>query len=151
MYLNELYQFYLRMSADPESGMPPPGMSEENISFVLVISLTGELREVLSLCDSKGKPRRLFVPAAVKRTMGIVPNFLWDNTSYVLGVDSKGKAERTQQAFEAFKERTTRAATDSHNPRLAALAAFLETWEPERFTSLPDHQAMLDHQLAVTI
>ena len=35
MYLTELYRFYDRMTQDPQSGMPPEGMSAEAIHFAL--------------------------------------------------------------------------------------------------------------------
>lgn len=147
MYLTELYTFYQRMVDSGAPRMPPPGMSEENISFKLVISPAGELREVVSLCDSTGKAARLMVPAAVKRTVDIAPNFLWDNSGYVLGVLSKGKAERVQKTFAAFTQRHVDIAARTQNPRLQALAAFLQNWRPEAFATLPDHEALLDQQV----
>ena len=41
MYLTELYRFYERMTQDPQSGMPPEGMSAEAIHFALVIGEDG--------------------------------------------------------------------------------------------------------------
>lgn len=148
MYLSELYSFYQRMVDSGDPRMPPPGMSEENIAFKLVISPAGELREVVSLCDSKGKPARIMVPAAVKRSSGIASNFLWDNSGYVLGVDSKGKAERVQNTFAAFKQKHVEIAQHTQNPRLLALAAFLQNWQPESFATLRDHEALLGQQMA---
>ena len=76
MYLTELYRFYERMTQDPQSGMPPEGMSAEAIHFALVIGEDGSLKGVHDLRDSKGKPLRRFVPAAVKRTATkALPNF----------------------------------------------------------------------------
>ena len=34
MYLTELYRFYERMTQDPQSGMPPEGMSAERAAFL---------------------------------------------------------------------------------------------------------------------
>ena len=102
-YLNELCRFYGRMTSDPASGMPPEGMTAEFISFALVLSEDGELVRVEDLRDSRGKPIRQFVPAAVKRSVNIAANFLWDNTGYVLGVDDKGKQERSKQTAESFR------------------------------------------------
>lgn len=148
MYLTELYNFYRRMVDSGDPRMPPPGMSEENIAFKLVISPAGELREVVSLCDSKGKAARIMVPAAVKRSVGIAPNFLWDNSGYVLGVAGKGTAERVQNTFAAFKEKHVEIAKRTQNPRLLALAAFLQNWQPEALATLRDHEALLDQQMA---
>ena len=80
MYLTELYRFYERMTQDPQSGMPPEGMSAEAIHFALVIGEDGSLKGVHDLRDSKGKPLRRFVPAAVSRSSNVAANFLWDKT-----------------------------------------------------------------------
>lgn len=48
MYLTELYRFYERMTQDPQSGMPPEGMSAEAIHFALVIGEDGSLKGVRS-------------------------------------------------------------------------------------------------------
>ena len=41
-------------------------------------------------------PRVISLPAPVKRTVGVAANFLCDNSSYMLGIDDKGKPERTR-------------------------------------------------------
>ena len=76
MYLTELYRFYERMTQDPQSGMPPEGMSAEAIHFALVIGEDGSLRGVHDLRDSKGKPLRRFVPAAVSRSSNVAANVM---------------------------------------------------------------------------
>ena len=142
--LSELYRFYERLSTDPESGMPPKGMSAEQISFALVITEDGNLVSIEDLRDSTGHAIRIFVPAAVKRSVNIAPNFLWDNTGYVLGVDSKGKEERTAKTHEAFKRhhQTMLAACD--DPHARALLAFLDWWTPAMFEALEEKDALLD-------
>ena len=85
MFLTELARFYERKIAEPDSGIPMPGFSEENIGYVIRISREGEYIDHLSLMDAKNRPRRMRVPAAEKRSVQVLPNFLWDNTGYVLG------------------------------------------------------------------
>lgn len=143
-YLNELCRFYDRLAADPASGMPPEGMTAEQISFAIVIGPDGSLVRVEDLRDSKGKPRRRFVPAAVKRAVNIAPNFLWDNTGYVLGVDGKGKAARTAKTFAAFRELHEGLLGAGDSPHARALLAFLRGWSPERFATLDEREALLD-------
>jgi len=143
-YLNELCRFYERMASDPTSGMPPEGMTSELISFALVISETGELVKVEDLRDSKGKPVRRFVPASVKRSVNVASNFLWDNTGYVLGVDGKGKAERSAQTAEAFRTLHKSMLDGSESVHAKALLAFLDVWKPETFESLDEREALLD-------
>lgn len=146
MILQALNDYYSRMSHDPSSGMPRQGFSEENLSFALSLRPDGTLARVVDLRigDKKPKPRRMLVPAAVKRTVGIDPNFLWDNTGYVLGVDGKGKPERTQKTFAAFYELHRKAAEGSDHSGLKAVCAFLSQWNPETFFSLDQADILLD-------
>lgn len=143
-YLSELCRFYERMAADPASGMPPRGMTAEQISFALVIAEDGALVRVEDLRDSKGRPVRRFVPAAVKRTSGIAANFLWDNTGYALGVDGKGNAERAAKTFAAFRALHEKLLAKCDRSQARALLAFLDTWDPQRFAALELRDALLD-------
>ncbi|MBS5049169.1 MAG: type I-C CRISPR-associated protein Cas8c/Csd1, partial [Desulfovibrionaceae bacterium] len=143
-YLSELCRFYDRLSADPESGMPPEGMSAEQISFALVISEDGKLVSVQDLRDGKGRAARFFVPAAVKRSVNVASNFLWDNTGYALGVDGKGKPKRTLQTAESFKMLHRQLLASCDDVHAKALLAFLEVWRPVMFEELDEKEALLD-------
>lgn len=143
-YLNELCRFYKRLSEDPLSGMPPDGMSAELIHFELVISADGDLVAVNDLRDGKGRGELRFVPAAVKRSVNVASNFLWDNTGYALGVDGKGKPERTVQTWAAFREVHCTLLADCGDMHARALLNFLEKWSPEQFEERPDKDALID-------
>lgn len=128
MILQALHGYYERMSADPDSGMPPFGTSMENISFALVLDTDGNLRGIEDLREMDGRkirPRKMLVPIAEKKANGIKPNFLWDTTSYVLGQDDKGKQDRTDQCHAAFIEHMN-AYCDSSDFGLAAVLKFLD-------------------------
>lgn len=141
MYLTELYRFYERMTQDPQSGMPPEGMSAEAIHFALVIGEDGSLKGVHDLRDSKGKPLRRFVPAAVKRTSTkVLPNFLWDNTGYVLGVDGKGNPAFTARKYESFRTFHRQLCAASPDRHARALLAFFDRWTPEQFGSIGERR-----------
>jgi CRISPR-associated protein Csd1 len=149
MILQALCNYYNRMSRDPQSDMPRVGFSVENIAYALSIRPDGTLGGIVDLQNGAAKKkeaRRLAVPAAEKRSSGIVPNFLWDHTGYVLGVDGKGKPEKTARRFEAFKKLHNQAAQESGHEMLKALAVFLNSWRPEDFTALTDvdPQDMID-------
>ena len=146
-YLSELCRFYDRLSADPESGMPPEGMSAEQISFALVISEDGKLVSVQDLRDGKGRAARFFVPATVKRVSNVASNFLWDNTGYALGVDGKGKPKRTLQTAESFKMLHRKLLASCDDVHTKALLAFLEVWRPEMFEDLDEKEALLDNNV----
>lgn len=128
MILQALHEYYERMSADPDLGMPPYGTSMENISFALVLDADGNLKSIEDLREAEGKklrPRKMLVPIAEKKANGIKPNFLWDTTSYVLGKDDKGKQDRTEQCHAAFIEHM-KTYCESADPGLAAVLQFLE-------------------------
>ena len=81
MILQSLHGYYERMCADPDSGMPPYGMSMEDISFALVLDAEGKLQGIDDLRELEGKklrPRKRLVPIPEKKGNGIKPNFLWD-------------------------------------------------------------------------
>lgn len=128
MILQALNGYYERMANDPESGMPPFGTSLENISFALVLAEDGTLKDVEDLREKEGnklRPRKLPVPAAEKKASGIKANFLWDSTSYVIGIDDKGKQERTDKCHVAFIEHIKNNCVHS-DVGLGAVLAFLE-------------------------
>lgn len=92
----------------------------------------------------KEDPRIMQVPQPTKRTAGVAPNFLWDKTSYVLGVTAENfddlndgqrnkKIERLAKEHAAFVERHVKALADSKDAGLAALRLFLQSWRPEQF------------------
>ncbi|MBV5329515.1 MAG: type I-C CRISPR-associated protein Cas8c/Csd1, partial [Chlorobium sp.] len=128
MILQALNGYYERMANDPNSGMPPFGTSLENISFALVLAVDGTLKDVEDLREKDGnklRPRKLPVPAAEKKASGIKANFLWDSTSYVIGIDDKGKQERTERCHVAFIEHIKNNCRHS-DVGLGAVLAFLE-------------------------
>ena len=94
--LSALARLYDRMAQAGEA--PRRGYSSERIGGEVVIDRDGNLVAINPKIVTEGKrtvAAPLAVPAAVKRSSGIAPNFLWDKTAYVLGVtaqkDEKGK------------------------------------------------------------
>ncbi|MFZ7171497.1 type I-C CRISPR-associated protein Cas8c/Csd1 [Avibacterium avium] len=149
MILLSLVRYYQRLSAqkDRDTGepkVPSYGFSEEKIGYILVLNPKGELVDVIPnfTDDKKPRPKLMNVPQAVKRTSGIKPNFLWDKTAYVLGVEAnQDKASAQMQpallsrhTFDAFKQFHLEALADTQDKGLQALVKFLTTWEPEKFT-----------------
>lgn len=79
-----------------EGRAPPYGYSTETIDYVISLKPDGSVAQVAPLGDGKSG-RALPVPQAVKRSSGIAANFLWDKTSYVLGItalQTRKKVER---------------------------------------------------------
>ncbi len=113
---------------------PPFGFSSEKIGFCIVLNSDGTVAEVIDLRgdDKKRSPRMVLVPQAVKRTVGIAPNFLWDKSAYVLGVTA-GDGKRTADEHAKFREAHAEWLSDTDDAGLLALLRFLESWRPEHF------------------
>jgi CRISPR-associated protein Csd1 len=124
----------------------PPGWAKAPIGWAIELSLDGQPVAVLQLLDptsKKPRPQSLSVPAAVKRTVAIAPNALWDKTAYVLG-RTAGEGKRTAEEHAAFIKATLDLVGDSEDEGLLAIRKFLETWTPERFDAAPFTPNMLD-------
>ena len=140
MILQALCDYYERLREQSDSGIAPPGYSSEKISYALVLDRDGLLVAIRDIRDTSGKkpvPTRLIVPQPPKRASNIAPCFLWDKTSYVLGVSASSK--RTQEEHAAFKELHA-VLIDADDVGLQALARFLQNWGPEQFATRPDYE-----------
>ncbi len=135
MILSALADYYQRLLDDPESGVAVPGYSQEKIGYVITLSAGGDVVAVDDEHDSSGKkriPKLLSVPQPEKRTVAVKSNFLWDKTSYALGVSASSK--RSEQEHAAFKALHEQALSGNDDSGLKALLAFLDTWSPEQFS-----------------
>lgn len=115
-----------------------PGWSPAKISYALCLDSAGALTYVVPLLSEKtlGKktvlsPSLMELPSPVTRTVGVLPNFLWDNASYLLGVDEKGKPERSRSCFQACAQLHHRLLDEVPSPAAKALLAFFDSWQPE--------------------
>lgn len=121
-----------------------PGWFPAKISYALCLDENGALVQVLPQFTEEmaGKktvlrPRKMDLPAAVTRTVGIQPNFLWDNSSYLLGVDEKGKPERSLACFRACAQFHHQLLDEVDSPAAMAILAFFDTWSPEQAKDNP--------------
>lgn len=132
---------------------PPFGYSSEKIGVVVGLNDDGSVASVTDWREGEGRkarPRPMLVPQPVKRTAGIAPNFLWDKTSYVLGVTA-GEGRRTADEHRAFVERHLADVGESDDPGLRAFLSFLTTWSPEQFAAAPWHEDMKDQNVAFAL
>lgn len=128
---------------------PPHGFSTEKIAMVIAVRDDGSATVTDLRGDEKKRPPRLMmVPQAVKRTVGIAPNFLWDKTAYVLGLTA-GEGKRTAQEHQTFKERHQDWLAGSDDPGLLAFLRFLEVWTPDQ--TLPGMTDDLRDQNAIFV
>ncbi|MDR2212575.1 MAG: type I-C CRISPR-associated protein Cas8c/Csd1 [Pseudomonadales bacterium] len=134
MILQSLYANYQRLLSRQEPGLSAFGYSPEKISYEIVLALDGAVVGVNNIRVTSGKksvPRILEVPQPPKRASGIKPCFMWDKTSYVLGVSAT--SQRVDKEHEAFKALHRQCLSDQTDPGLRAFLAFLDAWTPERF------------------
>ena len=135
MILQALNRYYERLIEQQAEDVAPAGCSPEKISFEILLTPDGNVVQVNDIRDTSGKkpqPRMLLVPASFKRPgTGAKPFFLWDKTSYVLGVSATSK--RADKEHEAFVELHETALAGEDDPGLKALLSFLRGWTPEQF------------------
>lgn len=142
--LQALDRYYDRMAKRGEA--EPPGFSREKISFAIVLSADGEPVDIIDLRQRSGKrlvPSLKEVPAAVRRTVKIAPNLLWDKSAYVLG-RTAGEGKRTGQEHDSFKALHLEMLERCDDAGLVAFRRFIEKWKPERFDAAPLVPDMLD-------
>jgi CRISPR-associated protein Csd1 len=132
---------------------PPFGFSAEKIGFLIALNEDGSVANVTDLRVGEGRKRvtaSMFVPQPAKRTVGIISNFLWDKTSYALGVTA-GEGKRTADEHAAFVKLHVSALAASEDIGLLAVKRFLETWTPVRFETLGWPEEMKDQNIAFAL
>jgi CRISPR-associated protein Csd1 len=132
---------------------PPFGYSMEKIGFLISLNEDGSVANIVDLRDGEGKkkkPRMMLVPQPVKRTAGIAPNFLWDKTSYVLGVTT-GEGKRTAEERAAFVKKHVEALEGINDEGLRALLLFLPHWSPAQFAELGWPEEMKDQNVVFAL
>ncbi len=142
MILQALTQYYedlLRLGK-----INRPGWSKQKVSYSLLLSEEGQLLQLLHLQQEiqRGNktvlgPQEMWVPSPVKRSSGIRPNFLCDTSSYLLGVDGKGKADRSIDCFAASKALHLQLLKEVDSPIARAIVRFFERWDPSQAASHP--------------
>lgn len=135
MILQALTQYYQELARSGK--LPRLGWNQARISFALYLASDGTLEQMVDIRTEqmRGKksvqaPRPIELPAPVKRSSGVAANFLWDNSGYILGIDNKGKPERTAACFAACRELHERLLAQVDTPAASALLAFFRTWDP---------------------
>ena len=153
MILQALTEYY-RILAD-SGKIASLGWGQVKVSYALCIDSDGMLQQVVSVQTEqvKGKktvlaPQPMLLPAPVKRTVGVLPNFLCDNSSYLLGVDNKGKPQRTLECFYACKALHKKLLEGVNSPAAQALLAFFQKWQPAQAATHPALAVCLEDLLA---
>ena len=142
MILQALTRYYEDLLKRGE--IAAPGWSPAKISFALCLNAGGEVTQVIPTMEEVAvgkktvlRPQTMTLPSAVKRTVGIASNFLWDNSSYLLGSDKKGKPERSRECFSAAANLHHAVLDGVDSPVATAILTFFDTWKPEQAVQHP--------------
>lgn len=158
MILQSLVDYYEAMARKDK--ISRLGWSKVRIQYALEIDEFGNLAGVLPLesVNEKGKaePKFMEMPASVKRSSGVKPNFLWDNMAYLLGIESKSQLvnekasdiqkrhERTLECFNEAKKLHISLLENENNTFAKAICAFFRKWNPEEESNNPVLKEYID-------
>jgi len=140
--LQDLVRYYEILAADENSTIPKRGYGTANISFSLNIDDDGNLLNITSCKTVAGKKtvaKLMTVPEPVTGRAGtkVLPDFLFGNSSYVLGFDNKGKPDRAKACFESFRKHNILILRNAQCREADAVIKFLEKWDPEKALDNP--------------
>lgn len=135
MILQKLVEYYRRKAADPDSDIAPQGFEDKEISFIIQVNLDGQFLQIKDTREKiKGNKlhgKRFRVPQSVNRSSNQLPNFLWDNQEFVLGMPIEGKTttkEKLNKKHQAFlKNLKTLYPHLLDNSEIQAIIRFLES------------------------
>ena len=153
MILQALTDYYHVL--EREGKIAAPGWGPVKVSFALELGDDGTLEQVIPIQteQQRGKktvlaPQSIILPAPVKRASNVRSNFLCDNSGYMLGIDDKGKPQRTQECFNACKALHEQLLEGVDSPAARAVLAFFRTWDPAQAREHPALTEQLDDILA---
>lgn len=129
MILQSLVHYYEAL--ERADRITRPGWCNAKVSFGLELSGNGELLAIIPLKQpvQRGKKTVMLsidmkVPQFLSRSSEVSANFLCDNSSYLLGIDSKGKPERSRKCFLAAKEKHLKILENVNSPAAIAVKHF---------------------------
>lgn len=144
MILKALYDYYNRCG-----NLPASGMEEKEIGFVIVISKEGKFVRFEDCRIDNKQAKTYLVKKHVGRSSAVVANYLYDNSSYVLGYAENAKAKKDVEeqttkrsdkenaCLEAFKEKVFSIyKTYPYSIDLAAICKFYQQNKEEILSSV---------------
>lgn len=100
MILRALYDYYDRCG-----NLPAAGMEEKEIGFIIVISEEGKFVRFEDCRTDKNQARMYLVKKHVGRSSAVAANYLYDNSTYVLGyADMDNDVKKSEKEVNAFNE-----------------------------------------------
>ena len=139
--LAELVKRYESRTA--EGKIPRQGWSKAKISFGLRLKESGEIAELIDLRTEKQSGKKsvlvaqeIEVPEQVKKSSGIVSNFLCENAKYFFGIEENIKR------FEEAKRLHLEILENCNSVAAVAVKNFFTNWKPseiEKFSQIQEY------------
>jgi CRISPR-associated protein Csd1 len=131
----------LREYAEERLSLPPPMYQEQPVRYIVELDRHGRALgppiDTANPQDAAAKRGGRMLAPHLKRAYGIKPKLLADTGVYALGLPTeKDRPERVSQQQAAFAALVDQCATATHEPAVAAVAAFLASL-PESLPPLP--------------
>lgn len=143
MILQALVKLYEDLAA--QGKIARPGWSPVQVSWALCLDASGRLTQVIPLLEGQknggSTAQSMELPTPVARSVNIDSNFLWDHSGYLLGIDAKGKPERSRQCFDACRRLHEQILDGVDSPISRAILAYFSQWQPARAA---EHPALSD-------
>lgn len=143
MILQALVKLYEDLAA--QGKIARPGWSPVQVSWALCLDAGGRLIQVIPLLERQknggSTAQSMELPTPVARSVNIDSNFLWDHSGYLLGIDAKGKPERSRQCFDACRRLHEQILDGVDSPISRAILAYFSQWQPARAA---EHPALSD-------
>lgn len=121
------------------------GWCQAKVSYALDIDTGGNLQGIIPLKqeEASGKktvyvPQMLEVPEMVSRSSRVSPNFLCDNSKYLLGIDKDGSGKRVWDCFQAAKEKHEVILAQVQSDAAMAIRNFFQHWDPIKAKENPE-------------
>jgi len=145
--LHGLIRYYERLQNDPQEKIADYGFAVQGAGFCILLEPDGtvpedfliDIRRVVAA--GKGKTRRVSEPLTVpfrgnRSGQRPPPNFLCDNSGYVLGFDEKTKPALLEWKHDQFVQFHLGFRDVIDDAGYQAVCRFLEGWSPERSKSI---------------
>lgn len=129
MLLQSLVNLYETLAQKGE--IERSGWNPVKISYGICLDDDGNIDRIISLkqktADGKKEiPKPISLPMPVKKTSGVVSNFLYENSTYLFGYDSSGKPDRAAKALQSCKEKHCEILKNCDSDAAASIKKFFD-------------------------
>lgn len=129
MFLEKLSEFAGQMN------LPPPMYQATFVRYVIRLDTSGNYEGIEELVDGKNKPLIFIEAPSCKRSSGVKPKLLVDNSEYTLGIArEKSDPRRVQEQHTAYLRQLCECAAITQEPAVKAVVFFLSKLDREQIT-----------------